>query len=129
MDKSRVFLHDDGYVEMVFVGVQEPEAVGGLIEDARVLLGEYGPCSVVIDGRYGRVQPSATNFSQMMSMGRFPNLIHLYILTTTDAHNTEAIHGPSVVTSILNSVLGFRPIYSSDEEDIRRRATQDKTSK
>ncbi len=128
MDESRVFYHEDGYIEMVFVGIQEPEAVQMLIEETRVLLGEHGSASVLIDGQNGRILANATNYSQMMSMGKFPNLIHLYILTTTDTNNTEAIQGPSVITSILNFVLGFRPHYSSDEQEIRQKAIDDKSS-
>ena len=126
LEKSRVFLHPDGYVEMVFAGIQETERLQLLIAQARALIDEHGPISAVVDGRNGRIQPNISNFSHLMSMGRFPNLIQLYILTSDDPNNSEAIQGPSVVTSILTSVLGFRPFYSSDETDIRRRASEDK---
>jgi hypothetical protein len=124
--ESRIFLHPDGYVEMVFVGMQETERLETLIARARALIDEHGPISVVVDGRTGRIQPNISNFSHLMSLGRIPNLIQLYILTSDDPNNSEAIQGPSVVTSILTSVLGFRPFYSSDEADIRHRASEDR---
>ena len=123
---SRVFLNPDGYVEMVFVGIQETEQLQTLIAQTQILLDEHGPISVVIDGRNGRIQPNTSNFAHMMSIGRLPNLIQLYILTSDDPNDPETIKGPSVITSILTSVLGFRPIYSSDEADLRRRAREDK---
>jgi hypothetical protein len=122
---SRVFLHPDGYVEMVFVGIQEAESLQILITQAQALLNEHGPISIIVDGRHGRIQSNISNFSQLMGLGRLPNLIQLYILTSKDSNNVEAIQGPSVVTSILTSVLGFRPFYSSDEALIRRRASED----
>jgi hypothetical protein len=123
--ESRVFLHPDSYVEMVFVGWQEVEQLSKLIEQARHLLTEHGPMSLVVDGRNGRIQPNFSNFSHMMNLSRFPNILRLYILTSADPDKMEAIQGPSVITSILTAVLGFRPIYSSDEEKIRRKARQD----
>jgi hypothetical protein len=126
LKKSHVFLHPDGYIEMVFVGMQETEHLQLLIAQAQALIDEHGPISMVVDGRNGRIQPNFSNFSHLMSMGRFPKLIQLYILTSDDPKNSEAIQGPSVVTSILTSVLGFRPVYSSDEVSIRHRASEDK---
>jgi hypothetical protein len=124
--ESHVFLHEDGYVEMVFVGMQDTEQLQTLIDQAQVIVNERGPMSLVVDGRNGRIQPNASNFSLMMSMGRFPNLVQLYILTTNEPGKEDAVQGPSVVTSILTSVLGFRPHYSKDEADVRRRAAADK---
>lgn len=120
--KSRVFLHQDGYVEVVFVGIVKSEEIRSLVDQAQTLLTTHGAMNVLIDGRFGRVDRDAASFSALMSMGRFPTLKKLLILTTTDTDNPIAIHGPSVVTSVLTAALGFRPSYISDEALIREKA-------
>lgn len=120
--KSRVFLHQDGYVEVIFRGIIKAEEIRILVDEAQTLLNTHGSMNVLIDGRFGRVDRDAASFSALMSMGRFPALKKLYILTTTDVDNPIAIHGPSVVTSVLTAALGFRPAYISDEALIREKA-------
>ena len=46
-----------------------------------------------------------------------PKLKRLVILTTDD--NPMGITGPSVVMPILTMILGFRPIYTNDEQAAR----------
>jgi hypothetical protein len=46
MDESRVFLHEDGYVEAVLVGIVESDIMRPLIEEARALVEQHGPMHV-----------------------------------------------------------------------------------
>ncbi|NKQ36911.1 MAG: hypothetical protein HF973_15035 [Chloroflexi bacterium] len=124
MDDSEpsVFIHPDGYIEIVFVGTISSARLEKIIEKTRHISEEYGPTKVLIDGRNGATSRTARSFSTMMRMGRFSNVTQLIILTTDDPARIDAIRGPGVVTSILTSALGFRPIYTSDEAEARRLA-------
>ncbi|HFQ94328.1 MAG TPA: hypothetical protein ENK32_09980 [Anaerolineae bacterium] len=119
---SSICLHPDGYIEIIFKGVVRSPRLGELIEETRRLSEGSGPINVLIDGRNGSTSRTARSFSTMMRMGRFPNVTQLVILTTNDPARIDAIRGPGVVTSILTTVLGFRPIYTSDEAEARRLA-------
>ena len=121
---SSICLHPDGYIEIIFKGVVRSPRLGELIEETRRLSEGSGPINVLIDGRNGSTSRTARSFSTMMRMGRFPNVTRLIILTTDDPARIGAIRGPGVVTSILTTALGFRPVYTSDEAKARRLAAQ-----
>ncbi|HID54424.1 MAG TPA: hypothetical protein EYP41_20595 [Anaerolineae bacterium] len=122
--ESSICLHPNGYIEVIFRGVVRSSRLAELIEEAQRLSEKYSSINVLIDGRNGATSRTARSFSTMMRMGRFPNVTQLIILTTDDPARIDAIRGPGVVTSILTSALGFRPIYTSDEAEARRLAAK-----
>lgn len=119
---SRIFLHPDGYIEIVFAGIQQTEEIRDLVQQATKLFTQHGSMSVLIDGRFGRIARDASTFSSLMSIARDTRLKEMIILIDTNTSNPEAIHGPSVVTNILTSVFGRRPVYIDDEAEARARA-------
>lgn len=124
MDRSdsSIKYNVDGYIEIIFMGVVPPARLAELMAETRQMSEEHGPVKVLIDGRNGSASRTAKGFSTLMRMGRYPNVSELIILTTKDPAKLDAIRGPGIVTSILTSVLGFRPIYTSDETEARRLA-------
>lgn len=122
--ESSIFYHPDGYVEIIFHGIQSVESLEELILAYSNLLQKHGRSSVLIDGRNGRVDRDARSFSIMLNMGRHAKLKKMVILTSSDPQNPNAIHGPSIVTAILTAALGFRPTYIGDEAAARRLAMQ-----
>ena len=120
--EAYIFLNPDGYIEVIFYGVVYHAAIQSMVDQATVLVAEHKPINVLIDGRLGAVDRKAKAFRVMMEMGRIDGAEKLIILTSNDPQNVHAIHGPSVVTSILSSALGFKPIYIADESQARAMA-------
>ena len=120
--EAHIFLNPDGYLEMVFHGVVYHAALQAMIDQATALAAEHGPINALIDGRLGAVDRKAKTFRVMMGMGRIINIEKIIILTCNDPQVIHAIHGPSVVTSILSSALGFKPTYIADETKARAMA-------
>jgi hypothetical protein len=120
-EKSRVFYNPDGYVEMTLAGTLSTQQIRVLAEAAKLLIEEYGPIGGLIDGRRGNIIRNVETLSILRTL-QFAKLKRLVILTTQD--NPEGIKGPTVVMSLLTSILGFRPIYIDDETEARRLAAQ-----
>lgn len=120
--KSRVFLNPDGYIELIFHGVVYHDTLRQLIDGSTALAAVHGPINALIDGRFGAVDRKAKTFRVMMSMGRISGMKNVIILTSNDSQAIHAIHGPSIVTSILSSALGFKPAYIDDEAEARAMA-------
>jgi hypothetical protein len=120
-EKARVFYNPEGYVEMALVGSVQVEQMRVLVEAAKALIEQHGPVGGLIDGRRGNIVRSVEMLSLLRSL-QIPLLKRLVILTTED--NPAGIQGPSVVMSILTAVFGLRPMYTSDEVEARRLASQ-----
>lgn len=126
IEGTGVFLHPDGYIELVFVGVQEAELLQRLIKQTNELVEEHGPIALLVDGRRGRVNPDAKSFSLLLSLRRQPKLRKIVIITTDDPDQKTAVQGPGVVTLIITSALGLHPTYTSDESEARQLAAAEK---
>ena len=120
--EARIFLNPDGYLELIFYGVVYHAAIQSMVDQATALAAEHKPINVLIDGRLGAVDRKAKAFRVMMEMGRVDGVGKVIILTSSDPKIVHAIHGPSVVTSILSSALGFKPTYIADEAQARAMA-------
>ena len=120
--EAHIFLNPDGYLEMVFHGIVYHATLQTMVEQAITLAAEHKPINALIDGRLGAVDRKAKAFRVMMEMGRIDGIEKVIILTSSDPKIVHAIHGPSVVTSILSSALGFKPTYITDEAQARAMA-------
>lgn len=123
--ESTVFLHEDGYVEMKLVGEVPTEALQALVNQVVSLVQEHGPINLLSNGKHGRISRDARSFSILMSIRGVPKLRHYFILTSAETGDPMGIAGPSIVTTILTSILGFRPIYVDSEVEARQRAAQE----
>ena len=120
--EAHISLNPAGYLEMVFHGVVYHATLQAMVEQATALAAEHGPINALIDGRLGAVDRKAKTFRVMMGMGRIDGVEKVVILTCNNPQIVHAIHGPSIVTSILSSTLGFKPIYIADESKARAMA-------
>ena len=120
--EARIFLNPDGYLEMVFHGVVYHATLQTMVDQATALAAEHGPINVLIDGRLGAVDRKAKTFRVMMGMGHVNDVEKIIILTCDNPQVVHAIHGPSIVTSVLSSALGFKPTYIADETKARAMA-------
>ncbi len=120
--ETHIFLNPDGYIEIVFHGVVYRATLQAMVDQATALAAEHTPVNVLIDGRLGAVERKAKTFRVMMEMGRIDGIKNVIILTSNDPKVIHAIHGPSIVTSILSSALGFKPTYIADEAQARAMA-------
>lgn len=124
-EESTVFWNPDGYVELVFIGIQEPEQLSKLNEEARNLLDAYGPANVLIDGRYGRISREASSFLILRRLTKVKNLKKMYILIDKKATQLESGRESGIVITIVSTALGLRPIYLYDEEKARKLVASD----
>lgn len=119
MNVSRAFLHKDGYIEVMLIGIPEPEDLGRLIEETRQLLEQHGPASVLLNGRHGRAGRDAHSLSSILGMGMAPKLKNLVILTAKETNDPDGVVGRSVLASLLTAALGVSPIYMDSEAEAR----------
>jgi hypothetical protein len=120
--QSRAFWNPDGYAELTLMGTASGRDLRELVGQARAILAQHGPAGGLIDGRQGNIVRNVETLSVLRQIGEIDNLQRLVILTTKD--NPAGIRGPTVVMSMLTSVLGFRPLYTSDEAEARKRAAE-----
>ena len=120
--KSRAFWNSEGYAEMTLLGTVSGRDLRELVDQARAILDQNGPAGGLIDGRNGNIVRNVETLSVLRQMGEIDNLQRLVILTTND--NPAGIRGPTVVMAMLTSILGFRPLYTSDEAEARKRAAE-----
>jgi hypothetical protein len=120
--QSRAFWNPDGYAEVTLVGTVTGRDLRELVEQARTILAQHGPAGGLIDGRQGNIIRNVETLSALRQMGEIGDLQRLVILTTKD--NPAGVRGPTVVMSMLTSLLGFRPLYTSDEAEARQRAAE-----
>ena len=124
-EESTVFWHPDGYVELILIGVQEPEQLSRLNEEARALLDVHGPANVMIDGRFGRASRDASSFLILRRLTRTDNLKKMFILIDKETKIPEGGRESGIIITILSTALGLRPIYFYDEEKVRKFAASE----
>ncbi len=122
--ETAVFWNDDGYVEIVLIGVQEPEQLSTMHAESLALLEKYGPANVLIDGRNGRVSRDASSFMIMRRLHATPKLKKMFILIDKQTTNPVAGRESGIVITILTTALGLRPIYIFEEEKARKLARE-----
>jgi len=126
--ESTVCWHPDGYVEVVFAGVQSPEQIREIDRQARIILDETegaGPVSLLIDARHGRVGRDATSFSVIMRLGRERRLNRFIVLVDENPTIPDAGRETGVIVSMVTAALGKRPIYMYDETAARALAASE----
>lgn len=121
-NKTKIFWNPEGYVEVTLVGAAAGGSLRDLADQVRLLLEQNGPAGGLVDGRRGNIIRDAESLSILRRMGQLNGLRRLVILTTKD--NPAGIRGPTVVMSMLTTLLGFRPFYTSDEAEARKRAAE-----
>jgi hypothetical protein len=124
--ESTLFWNPDGYVEIVFVGVQKPETLQQFDVQTRELLLEHGRASVLIDARRGRVGRDANSLSFIMKMARSADLDKFVVLIDPASSDPEVGKKSGVLVSMVTAALGKRPIYLYDEAEARARAASDR---
>ena len=123
-EESAVFWHDDGYVEIVLIGIQEPEQLSRMYDESITLLEEHGPANVLIDGKNGRVSREASSFLILRRLHTSQNLKKMYILIDKQSTNPDAGRESGIIITIMTTALGLRPIYIYDEEKARKLARE-----
>ncbi|MFO7679752.1 MAG: hypothetical protein R6X34_06845 [Chloroflexota bacterium] len=118
---STVFLHEDGYVEMVFAGLQSTSRLRVLVEEAKAFASSNeGVVNLLIDGRNGRIGRDARTFTLLMDVGWVRNLQHIVILYSDDPNNENSARPSDIIVTVLTNVLRVQPYYTSDEAEARR---------
>lgn len=123
-EESTVFWHADGYVELVMIGVQEPEQLIQLNEQTRALLDKHGPANLLVDGRNGRVGRDASSFMILRRLSFSPKLKKMFILIDKQTTNPDAGRESGIIITLISTALGLRPIYIFEEEKARKLARE-----
>ena len=126
--ESTVRWHPDGYVEVVFMGIQSPEQIREIDRQARMILEETAGArlvSLLIDARHGRVGRDATSFSVIMRLGRERRLNRFIVLVDENSTDPQAGRETGVIISMVTAALGKRPIYIYDETAARALAASE----
>lgn len=117
---STVFLHEDGYVEMVFAGLQSTNNLRVLVEKAKAIADSTeGAISLLIDGRNGRIGRDARTFTLLMDVGWVRNLKNIVILYSADPNDENSARPSDIIVTVLTNVLRVPPYYTSDETEAR----------
>lgn len=120
--QSRVFMHADGYIEMVFAGLQTPSQLRLLIDEAKSFANakEGQSVSLLVDSRNGHIGRDARTFTLLMDVGWVRNLEKIIFLYSDDPTNTNSARPSDIIVSVLANTVRVKPIYMSDEEEARR---------
>lgn len=124
--ESIVQLHPNGYVEIVLVGIVEGAQLQKLLNKMNGLFQEYGPCNVLVDGRYGRLGRDPGTLLTLAKWKPDSHLQQMIILTDSNLYSKTTIvgTGQGIVPSMTTLSLGAKPIYTSDEAQARQMATE-----
>jgi hypothetical protein len=120
--QSRVFMHADGYIEMVFVGLQPSTQLRMLINQAKSFAEaeEDKSISLLVDARDGHIGRDARTFTLLMEIGWVRNLERIVFLYSDDPTNKESARPSDIIVTVLTNTIRIKPIYISDEEEARR---------
>lgn len=120
--QSSVFMHADGYIEMVFVGLQTSDQLRTLISKAKSIAEskEDKRGSFLVDGRNGHIGRDARTFTLLMDIGWIRNLENIVFLYSDDPNNKNSARPSDIIISVLTNTIRVKPIYISDEEEARR---------
>lgn len=120
IQESTVYWHEDGYVEMVFAGLQRTPELRQLINQAKIYAESTEEAvSLLVDGRNGRIGRDARTFTLLMDVGWVRNLQNIVILYSDDPLNTNSARPSDIIVSVLTNGLRVRPYYTSDETEAR----------
>lgn len=120
--QSSVFLHADGYIEMVFVGLQRSDQLRTLINKAKsyAQAQEDKGISLLVDARNGHIGRDARTFTLLMDIGWVRNLENIVFLYSDDPTNEDSARPSNIVVSVLTNTIRVKPVYIDDEEQARR---------
>lgn len=120
--QSRVLMHTDGYIEMVFVGLQPTNQLRQLIQEAKSYVEAQGTKSIslLVDARNGHIGRDARTFTLLMDVGWVRNLKNIVFLYSDDPANEDSARPSDIVVSVLTNTIRVKPQYISDEEEARR---------
>lgn len=120
--QSSVFIHTDGYIEMVFVGLQTSSELRTLINEAKSFAEaqEDKGVSLLVDARKGHIGRDARTFTLLMDIGWVRNLKNIVFLYDEDPTNKNSARPSDIVVSVLTNTIRVKPRYISDEEEARR---------
>ena len=121
-NQSRVFVHADDYIEMVFIGLQTSSQLRTLINKAKSFAEaqEGKQVSLLVDARNGHIGRDARTFTLLMDIGWVRNLHKIIFLYSNDPANKESARPSDIIVSVLTNTIRVKPIYVSDEEEARR---------
>jgi hypothetical protein len=121
-NQSRVFLHADGYIEMVFIGLQASGQLRTLIGKAKSLAEAQEDKSVnfLVDARNGHIGRDARTFTLLMDIGWVRNLKNIVFLYDNDPTNENSARPSDIVVSVLTNTIRVKPRYINDEDEARR---------
>lgn len=118
--ESIVYWHEDGYIEMVFAGLQRTAELRQLINQAKTYAeATEDGVSLLVDARNGRIGRDARTFTLLMDVGWVRNLENFVILYSDDPLNENSARPSEIVVSILKNGMRVRPCYISDEAEAR----------
>jgi len=120
--QSSVFIHADGYIEMVFVGLQTSDQLRTLINKAKSLAEsqEEKGVNFLVDGRNGHIGRDARTFTLLMDIGWVRNLDNIVFLYSDDPNNENSARPSDIIISVLTNTIRVKPVYINDEEEARR---------
>jgi hypothetical protein len=120
--QSRVSMHADGYIEMVFVGLQPTNQLRTLINQAKSFAEaeEGNRISLLVDARNGHIGRDARTFTLLMEIGWVRNLERIVFLYSDDPDNRESARPSDIIVTVLTNTIRVKPIYISDEEEARK---------
>ena len=120
--QSRVFMHADSYIEMVFVGLQTSDQLRTLINKAKSLAEsqEEKRVSLLVDARNGHIGRDARTFTLLMDIGWVRNLENIVFLYSDDPNNENSARPSDIIVSVLTNTIRVKPVYINDEEEARR---------
>lgn len=121
---SYVYLHPDGYVDTVLIGVPTSSELADLVAQTRIWVEAHGPMNILVDARQGRAGRDARSFSIMLSIGRVPKLKHVIILINNPPTHPDGATRSGIILSTLTSALGLKPIYMENEAEARSLAAK-----
>jgi hypothetical protein len=124
--KSTVYWNPEGYIEIIFVGVQSPEDLRTMDREAREIIADHdGNASLLIDARRGRIGRDAASFSVVMKLSRERRLNRFIVLVDEKPQHPDAGRETGVIISMLTAAFGKRPIYIYDEAAARALAASE----
>jgi len=120
--QSRVFMHENSYIEMVFVGLQTSDQLRTLINKAKSLAEsqEEKRVSLLVDARNGHIGRDARTFTLLMDIGWVRNLENIVFLYSDDPNNENSARPSDIIVSVLTNTIRVKPVYINDEEEARR---------
>jgi hypothetical protein len=121
-NQSRVFVHANGYIEMVFIGLQTSGQLRTLINKAKSFAEaqEDKNVSLLVDARKGHIGRDARTFTLLMDIGWVRNLKNIVFLYDEDPANENSARPSDIIVSVLTNTIRVKPRYISDEAEARR---------